>query len=286
MRRVMVGVVSLALLVAGCSAGSSDDDPASGDGGSGGTSAWPAAAAVQEENARDGDPDYLAGVTDDPDPGVEGFVDRTSIDPGDPLTLRVRSTRGAVTVDVYRLGWYDGDEARLIEHSDPVTTVEQPEPDYDATTRTVSAANWKPSLEFDTADWPPGFYALRLTAADGTARLTPVVVRAPSVEGAVVLLASSSNTQAYNTWGGRNVYGGPTGDVRERAYVVSYDRPIEYGAGAGELIGNEAPLVRLAERTDIPLAYLTSTDIDADPAVLDGAAAVISLGHDGGAKAG
>jgi hypothetical protein len=36
----------------------------------------------------------------------------------------------------------------------------------------------------------------------------------------------------------------------------------------------------LAEKLDLPLAYITDTDLDANPHLLDGARAVISLGHD------
>src|SRR5262249_30659745 len=42
----------------------------------------------------------------------------------------------------------------------------------------------------------------------------------------------------------------------------------------------ERKLVNLAERLGLPLAYLTSMDIAADPHSLDGASALVSPGHD------
>jgi hypothetical protein len=42
----------------------------------------------------------------------------------------------------------------------------------------------------------------------------------------------------------------------------------------------ERAFVVLAERTGIPLAYTTGVDIERDPAVLRGATAVYTLGHD------
>lgn len=284
MRRCAVAILLMigALLAACTSGGSPAGDPAGEEPSASAVepvATWPSAAAVQAENSKPGTPDFLAGASEDTT-SVEGYLDRASIAPGDDLTLRVRSPRGAVQVNVFRLGWYDGVHARQVWASEPVTTVTQPEPTFDRTTRTVSAANWHPSLTFDTASWPPGFYVVRMTATDGAARVAPLVVRAPTVQGAIVILNANTNTQAYNAWGGYSLYHGPSGSFRDRSYVSSFDRPIDYGLGAGDLLDNEAPLLRLAERLGLPLAYLAGTDLEADPSVVSGAAAVISLGHD------
>ena len=50
--------------------------------------------------------------------------------------------------------------------------------------------------------------------------------------------------------------------------------------GTGDFWGNEAPVGRLAEKLGLPVAYVTDTDLHADPRLLDGATAVLSLGHD------
>ena len=60
---------------------------------------------------------------------------------------------------------------------------------------------------------------------------------------------------------------------------MSFDRPYG-GDGAGDFIGNELPLVALAERLGLPVSYATDIDLHADPALLRGARALISLGHD------
>nr|WP_045877289.1 N,N-dimethylformamidase beta subunit family domain-containing protein [Pseudofrankia sp. DC12] len=61
---------------------------------------------------------------------------------------------------------------------------------------------------------------------------------------------------------------------------MSFDRPYDLGDGAADFTGNEEPPVALAERLGLPLGYATDVDLDADPQLLDGARAVISLGHD------
>ena len=61
--------------------------------------------------------------------------------------------------------------------------------------------------------------------------------------------------------------------------MVSLDRPHDDN-GAAMFLTYERNVVKLAELMDRPLAYLTSMDIAADPHLLDGASALISLGHD------
>jgi hypothetical protein len=60
---------------------------------------------------------------------------------------------------------------------------------------------------------------------------------------------------------------------------VSFDRPYD-GDGAHLVFKSEHALITLAERAGVPLAYLTSRDLDADPRALAGARGVISPGHD------
>lgn len=240
---------------------------------------WPSAVAVQAENARPGDGSWDAGVTDPPTTKVEGFVGSSSVLSGQPVTAYLHSTAGPVVVKAYRMGWYAGTGSRLVWTSPPVSKVDQPAPSLDGSTRTWSAANWAPSLDISTSGWPPGDYVLHVGVADGAASLVPVTVRASNAHGSVVLLNSDTTWQAYNHRGGTSLYRGKSG-AEDRAYAVSFDRPLDFGLGTGDFIGNEAPVVRLAEKLGLPLAYAADTDLDGDPHLLDGARAVISLGHD------
>ena len=210
---------------------------------------------------------------------MEGFAGRASVTPGQPVALYVHSLDGPVVVKAYRMGWYGGVGARLVWTSPVVSAVDQPKPLLEATTRTWSGSNWTPSLTLPTNDWPPGVYLLKLQATSGTANFVPLTVRSPTTRDAVVIMNGNTTWQAYNRWGGTSLYRGPTG-FADRAYAVSLDRPIDYGLGTGDFWGNEAPLGRLAEKLGLPVAYVTNTDLNADPHLLDGARAVISLGHD------
>ena len=84
--------------------------------------------------------------------------------------------------------------------------------------------------------------------------------------------------QAYNTWGGYDLYLGPPGVRRPRA-GVSLDRPYDQ-EGAYLFMVYERKFINLAERLGLPLAYLTSMDIANQAHALDGASALISPGHD------
>jgi hypothetical protein len=244
------------------------------------TVSWPSAAAVRKENAAAGSTLWETGISFARTSPVNGFADHTSVLPGTGVRLFISSVDGPVTVSAFRMGWYGGADARLVDTYPGVTAVTQPAGTMTAATRTYSAADWHPSLSVDTTGWEPGAYLFRLDDGHGHRRWVPLTVRSATTAGAIVLVDADTTWQAYNLYGGYNLYQGADGRYADRAYAVSFDRPIDYGAGAGDFYGNELPVIELAERLDLPVAYVTDTDIDADPHLLDGARAVISLGHD------
>src|SRR5258707_300683 len=68
-------------------------------------------------------------------------------------------------------------------------------------------------------------------------RFVPLTLRATTARGAVVLVDADTTWQAYNAWGGYSLYHGPDGGRADRARAVSFDRPYDYGLGAGDFIG-------------------------------------------------
>ncbi len=105
------------------------------------------------------------------------------------------------------------------------------------------------------------------------------MIRSPSVAGRLVLVQPTTTYQAYNLWGGYDLYQGPRRHEALRARMVSFDRPYDREDGAADFFAEEQPLLAYAERLGLPLAYLSSVDLDLDPRVLDGARAVISEAH-------
>lgn len=238
--------------------------------------ATPAAFDVRAENAKPGSDCGLGRLGYDH--AVEGWLDRTSIAPGDPVTLYASTTAASLTVSVFRVGWYGGRGCRLVTTTGPLPGQQQAAPTRTGKTNTVSTS-WEPTTPFDTAAWPPGDYLFRLDDSEGFQTYVPLTVRGPDAGGKVVVVNAVTTWQAYNAWGGYSLYHGLSG-YADRARVVSFDRPYDYGDGAADFTGNEAPLVMLAEKLGLNLDYVTDIDLHDDPTLLDGARAVISLGHD------
>lgn len=244
------------------------------------TSSVSPTASATSDHSLPGTRAWGAGISFAETSAVLGFADRESVLPGAQVRLYIKADAGPVTVSAYRMGWYAGTQGKLVATFPSVTDVRQPPSTFVAGTRTVSAADWHPSLTVDTAGWEPGDYLFLLGDAAGHGRWVPLTVRSASTAGAIVLVNADTTWQAYNAFGGYSLYHGPNGAYASRSYAVSFDRPIDYGGGSGDFYGNELPVVSLVEKLGLPVAYVTDTDLDADPHLLDGARAVISLGHD------
>jgi hypothetical protein len=229
------------------------------------------------ERDRPGDADFWirsAGPAD----AVEGYADRVSVRPGEDVTLHVSTTGSSFRVAAYRVGWYRGAQARLVWRSDEIRGRRQREVSFASATRTV-ATRWAPVLTVPTGGWPEGAYLLRLDASHGHQRYVPLIVRSADGAGKTVIVHAPETWQAYNLWGGYNLYQGEDGSYGSRSLQVSFARPYD-GDGAVKFMVYERAFVVLAERTGISLAYTTGPDIERDPAVLQGATAIYTLGHD------
>jgi hypothetical protein len=236
------------------------------------------------ENRRPGDGDWWIRDQGAPDE-IAGFAGQSSVLPGQAVDLYVSTTARELTVRAFRIGWYGGDLARLVWSSGPVRGHRQRAAAFLPPARAAAAptntmhADWGPSLTVPTDGWPAGAYLLRLDAASGAQRYVPLTVRSARTAGCVVVKNAVATWQAYNTWGGYDLYLGPGGSYADRALAVSLDRPYDQ-QGAFLFLVYERKLINLAERLGLPLAYLTSMDIATDPHALDGASALISPGHD------
>ncbi|MGW3059152.1 N,N-dimethylformamidase beta subunit family domain-containing protein [Streptomyces goshikiensis] len=235
---------------------------------------------VREENSRPGAADWR--ITR---PGaaraVEGYADRDSVLSGERVGLRVSTTAPAFTVSAYRMGWYGGARARLVWRSPAVPGVLQGAARTDPATR-MAWAGWERTLGLDTGGWPEGSYLLRLDTVGGerAQRFVPLTVRSASAAGRVLFVHATATWQAYNRWGGADLYEGPTGKKGSRSLAVSFERPYHGGHGAGLFLTYEAPLLAVAERMGLPLAYATGLDLARGRTRARGAVALLSPGHD------
>ena len=218
-------------------------------------------------------------------PGLQAFADRVSVRPGESVGLYV-DARGPVTIEALRTGWYGGDGAREVWHGaanaspQPKAVVDDaPIPDAGGLRDTRTAvAPWRLTTTVDTTGWPEGAYLLRLDTATAT-RFVPLTVRSATTRGRLLLVQSAMTWQAYNDWGGGSLYDGGDKHFGDRSLAVSFDRPYTTGAGAGRFAYQDLPVLRVAERLGLPLAYATDYDLDLEPGLLDGATGVVTGGH-------
>jgi hypothetical protein len=266
-----LGVLGAVAAASGC-AGNSGPPPAAHP-----TARNPGRRRVVAENSRPGDPHWEIrhlGAAN----AIVGYTGAASVLTGQSFPLFVSTTSPGFRIRAFRLGWYGGDGARQVWQSGPLRGHRQNAPGLTGSTNTVHTA-WDPVAEVPTDDWPAGAYLLRLDADSGAQRYVPVTVRSASTAGRVVLKAAVATWQAYNTWGGYDLYIGPGQSYANRSLAVSLDRPYDLN-GADMFLTYERNAVVLAESLGLPLAYATGMDIAADPHLLDGASALISGGHD------
>lgn len=212
--------------------------------------------------------------------GIEGYANRTSVSPGQSAQLFVSTRAPKFVVRAFRMGWYRGAEGHAVWTSPPTDGHPQSAPVLaSSVTRTVTA-HWTPSLSVSTAGWSPGDYLLRLDASTHHEAFVPLTVRAPTAAGRIVLVNAVTTWQAYNVWGCCDLYRGRDGNFATRSRAVTFDRPYAANNGSGQFIHNELGIVAEAERLGLPLDYVTDVDLQANSRLLDGALAVISMGHD------
>jgi hypothetical protein len=210
---------------------------------------------------------------------LEGYADRVSAPAGAAVTLYVNTTARRFRVEAYRMGWYGGKRARLLWRSRRLPGRQQAGPSLRPGTNMVEA-RWAPSLTFHVgAAWPSGAYLLKLVAP-GAQSYVPLTVTDPSSHDPLLVMAGVTTWQAYNDWGGRNLYWGPFGVPATRSRVVSFDRPYDGGDGASGFLTGDLPLVSLLERAGLDASYWTDVDLHRHPELLLQHRALLSLNHD------
>lgn len=245
------------------------------------TSAW-----LNEENARIGDGTWLSGPAA-PAGAIEGYTNVTSVNKGRSITVFVSSASDSYDAKIYRIGYYRGLGARLVEKRSGLKGRLQviPAPDQYGTVD----CHWPASFTIDTDHrYVPGQYLIRLELPNGQYSFVPFMVRDDSSRATYAYMSAVTTWQAYNTWGGFSLYRGASQlgvsgfNNTQRAVRVSFNRPYDrnFANGAADFIGNEFPLLFLAERHSLDLTYLTDVDLDLRGDLLLGHRALLSLGHD------
>jgi len=231
---------------------------------------------------------------------IQAYASATSVLPGQKLIFYV-STRDegtAFSIDIYRLGWYEGFGGRLMT-SVPYQTGHA-QGYYDSAKRLLVdckschvdpktglvEANWRPSYTLAVPpDWTTGIYLAKFTDANGKQTYAPFDVRGNS-HSLYIAVTPDTTYAAYNDWGGYSLNTARTSvpldktTNLQRGVKVSFDRPYDVGSGSSQVLVLEADAIHWLERQGYDLSYISDVDLHEKPAQLLDHRAYLSLGHD------
>lgn len=235
------------------------------------------------ENAKPGVPRTEWDVSGSGDPTIQGFATQISVNKGETVFFKVTTPASAYQVDIYRMGYYQGNGARRVATVLPSAALPQvqPAPLTDAATGLVDCGNWAVSASWNVpSDAVSGIYIAVLTRADtGGASQMFFIVRDDASTSDLLFQTSDTTWQAYNRWGGNSLYfGEPAG----RAYKVSYNRPFTTRGDItwDSLFTAEYPMVRWLEANGYNVTYTTGVDTEARGSLLLNHRVFLSVGHD------
>jgi hypothetical protein len=237
------------------------------------------------ENVKPGtsESNWLAGTGDH---GLLGYTTAQSVNAGETVQLKVDAPT-AYHVDILRLGWYQGNGARLLTSVRGLRTQHQPACSTDPATGLIDCANWLPSVTWHVpARSVSGLYVAHLVRDDNElGQLVPFVVRNDGRHAAIAVQTSDETWQAYNAYGGNSLYqcgvcppGNP--EAYRGAFKVSYNRPYTDADTTDFFTSTEYPMLRWLERSGYDLTYLSGYDVATRPAEVLGHRAFLSVGHD------
>jgi hypothetical protein len=226
-------------------------------------------------------PDHLTGPQD----AIEAFTNPVSVNGGQRINIYVSTTALAYSLQVYRMGWYQGLGGHLLLTMSALRGIRQPAPTIDLATRMVSCSNWRdPVTLMIPASWVSGIYVVKLLSSEGYMRYTLFVVRNDASRAPILFQSSILTYQAYNNWGGYSLYLGPNTQHEnvssQRAYVVSFDRPYHRDDGLGDFARYEYNLLRWVERQGYNVSYSSDVDADLNAASLLHHRLILVAGHD------
>ena len=207
---------------------------------------------------------------------VRGYADKDSLNRGESVGLHVSTTQSSYDLEIYRVGYYGGAGARLITAVRGLPGANRPVPALDANGSAI--CNWPVSYTLQTgADWAPGVYLAKAITGGATGNII-FIVRDDGVPHDIVMEIPVATYQAYNNWGGKSLYDFSSSNG-QHANKVSYDRPYQEGAGAGELFAGNYNMIRFLEANGYDVTYVTSVDLEYRPGVLAGRKIFLSDHH-------
>ena len=245
---------------------------------------------IVTENALAGTPATQWDISGSGDPTIQGFATDMSVNKGQTISFKINVAGAAsYSINIYRLGYYQGNGARLIANLGSFTGVVQPPPNSDLNTGLVDCSTWSVSASWAVPSTAvSGVYIAKLTRASGSSHIV-FVVRDDASTSPLLFKTSDATWQAYNAYGGNSLYVGATSYPGGHAAKVSYNRPFVTrdgggGGGAAEdwIFNAEYPMIRFLERNGYNVRYTTDVDMERSTTAITPSICKVflSVGHD------
>ncbi|MEQ1638863.1 MAG: N,N-dimethylformamidase beta subunit family domain-containing protein, partial [Methylococcales bacterium] len=249
------------------------------------------------ENSKTGNPAIEWDINGAGDPSIQGFATDISVNKGQTVRFKINTPSTNYRLDIYRMGYYDGNGARKVATVEPSAVLPQNQQPClsHAPTGLVDCGNWT-----ESASWlvpvnaTSGIYFAKVIREDGgnTGASHIVFIVRDDVSTSEILFQTADTTwQAYNTSGGNiavnnSFYGGTgpgTGSGSGRAYKVSYNRPFNTRSvdnGQDWVFNAEYPMVRWLEANGYDVSYFTGVDSDRFGSLIKNHKLFLSNAHD------
>src|ERR1700694_6038926 len=240
---------------------------------------------IEAENCLQGSPQSEWDISGAGDSTIQGFATDISFKPGQTVAFKIKTNATSYKLDIYRMGHYSGMGARLVTTISPSATLPQSQPACitNSTTALMDCGNWAVSASWTIpANATSRIYFAKVTRFDnGGASHIMFVVRNDSSTSDIFFKTSDTTWQAYNDYGGANLYTGGPGP-QGGAYKVSYNRPFHTRAYEfySWVFNAEYPMVRFLEANGYDVSYFSSLDADRSGSLMLRHKAVLSVGHD------
>lgn len=238
---------------------------------------------------------YITGATGSDSVGqIRAYMSATSVNKGGNITFYVSvNPAQTYTIDVYRLGWYQGLGGRLMQHIGPLNGVLQPTCPINSSTGIIEC-QWSAGYTLTTqTTWTSGVYMAVLTNAANFHSYAHFVVRDDARNAALLYQLPDNTYQAYNDYPydqktgkslysfnsyGANTVGGTTAAVK-----VSFDRPYDYDGDCGVwgycVLAADAAFIHWLEKNGYDVTYSSDVDTHSNGAQLLNYKGIISGVH-------
>ncbi len=201
---------------------------------------------VAEENAKPGTTDWQLTYTRvDPKtrwrcPWIEGYASQASAKAGDTVDLMVSSNPAApFTIDIYRMGYYNGTGGRHMKSLGPFEGTTQPDPPVGE--ERLRECAWKPTTSITIPeDWMSGVYLCKLSLLEGRYQSYIVFIVRDDRKADFLFQCSDNTWQAYNRWPDN--------------YALYDDGQSSWALKPGVRVGYDRPYGKYCQILDAPLS--------------------------------